>query len=420
MTTIRVLQSANTIGGNCVEISANTGERILLDAGRPLDLPDIQATPLPPGLEPERPVLGIFLSHAHLDHYGMLEILPEDWPLHCGKATGELLALNSAMKQKSIRRNMTFWENDKPINLGSFTITPMLVDHSSFDSYMLEIQVDGRKILYSGDFREHGRKGRLTREILRNPPKQVDALILEGTNLSAAGKSVVAEADLENEFARLFKETAGRVFVAWAATNIDRTVTLFRACKRTGRTLVVDLYTMLILKILGKYGRIPQPDWKDAPLMAVVTGSMINLTTRMGYPDLVQELIHNPNGRKAMKAADFSENRDKWVIMIRSSQVKDYRKKGVLPDADDAWVWSLWNGYLKNESTRAVLEYMKPCGDPLQIHTSGHASLDFLRRFAQAVNPELLIPVHGDSWAAQADTFPNLRVVENGEVVALS
>lgn len=36
--------------------------------------------------------------------------------------------------------------------------TPYLMDHSAYDAYAFLIEADGEKIIYSGDFREHGRK----------------------------------------------------------------------------------------------------------------------------------------------------------------------------------------------------------------------------------------------------------------------
>jgi hypothetical protein len=38
-------RAADAIGGNCIEIAASTGERLLLDAGRPLDTPEGEPTP---------------------------------------------------------------------------------------------------------------------------------------------------------------------------------------------------------------------------------------------------------------------------------------------------------------------------------------------------------------------------------------
>src|SRR5437016_5807082 len=84
---------------------------------------------------------------------------------------------------------------------------------------------DGHRILYSGDFRIHGRKSALTRKLMAMPPENLDVLLMEGTNLGS-DKSCVTESDLEDTFVDLFQSTAGRVFVAWSAQNVDRTVTL--------------------------------------------------------------------------------------------------------------------------------------------------------------------------------------------------
>ena len=49
------------------------------------------------------------------------------------------------------------------------------------------------------------------------------------------------------------------VLTAYSAQNIDRLVTLFRAAKRTGRTLVLDLYAATIAVATGR-DTIPQTD----------------------------------------------------------------------------------------------------------------------------------------------------------------
>lgn len=68
MTQICIHQAADTIWGNCIEVIASGGERILLDAGRPLDAPDSVQTQIPISLKTDTPICGIFLSHAHTDH----------------------------------------------------------------------------------------------------------------------------------------------------------------------------------------------------------------------------------------------------------------------------------------------------------------------------------------------------------------
>lgn len=44
----------------------------------------------------------------------------------------------------------------KAFQIGDFTITPYLVDHSAFDAYAFLIEAEGKRLFYSGDFRASG------------------------------------------------------------------------------------------------------------------------------------------------------------------------------------------------------------------------------------------------------------------------
>jgi Predicted hydrolase of the metallo-beta-lactamase superfamily len=411
-------RAVNAIGGNCIEIVSASGQRILLDAGRPLDAIEGVKTVVPKTLDLSCDVAGVLLSHSHGDHCGMLESLPESWLVYCGKATERLLGLSSSVCGKMLRQKIVHWTSSTPFSIGPFIVTPYLIDHSAFDAYALLIQVDGVKIFYSGDFRAHGRKAIVTQALMQRPPHLVDVLIMEGTNLPVAGgeiKPVSQEDDLEKEFYQIFTETTGRVFVSWSSTNIDRLVTLFRACKKSGRILVPDLFCMIVLMRLKEFGKIPQPDWAGGHMSAVITRRMINLAVRMGEKNVVDYL---KSCNAAIGATRLTENPHKWVIMARDSLVDDFYKKGLRPSCEDTWIWSMWKGYLLHDSTKLSREFFAPCRQEF-IHTSGHASPDLLKDFAKAVHPNMLIPVHGEGWDTWGGLFPNLRPVSNGEWLVL-
>ena len=42
--------------------------------------------------------------------------------------------------------------------IGGFKVTPYPMDHLAYDAYAFLIEAEGKKVIYSGDFREHGRK----------------------------------------------------------------------------------------------------------------------------------------------------------------------------------------------------------------------------------------------------------------------
>ena len=147
-----------------------------------------------------------------------------------------------------------FLSHRTPVEIGPFRITPSLVDHSAFDAYALLVEADGSRVWYSGDFRGHGRKAALFERLIEQPPKNIDVLLMEGTTIGRTGSSegFATEADLEREFLRAFNETEGIHLVWTSSQNIDRLVTIFRAAKRAGRVLVIDLYTAVVLEADGE------------------------------------------------------------------------------------------------------------------------------------------------------------------------
>ncbi len=411
--TLTIHRAAHEIGGNCIEVATADGSRVLLDAGRPLDAPEGACEGLLPStLDVGRPVAGVLLSHPHQDHYGLLDELPASWPVFCGRASEKLIRLTSGIFGRAPRQSFHNWESGRPFTLGPFTVTPLLTDHSAFDAYMLLIEVAGKRLLYSGDFRLHGRKSALVRRLMGSPPASVNALVMEGTNLGSS-KPCSSETDLEKRFLALFQATSGRVFVAWSAQNIDRTVTLYRACKAAGRTLVIDLYTAEVMELVADFGRLPHPSWSN--IKVVITKAFARMYRDTGRGDFVDRMAMH-----GISADKLAETPSKWVVMTRPSLIRDFEKKGVAPNRQDAWSWSMWHGYLRGGDGSRVQAWFDQ-GQCLanHIHTSGHASPDDLRQFAAAINPQALIPVHGVAWDAEAEGFPAVCRLADGEPATL-
>jgi len=408
---LTVHRGTRQIGGSCIEVA--TGDhRIVLDVGRPLDAPKDATGLLPQSLDLAAPCDGILISHPHQDHYGLLEETPIDWPVFCGEATKRLIQLTSGIFGKPIDRDFRTWKSGSPFEVGPFRITPHLTDHSAFDAYMLLIEVEGKRLLYSGDFRTHGRKSALADRFMAAPPSDIDVLLMEGTNLGS-DKSCVTESDLETDFEALFRQTKGRVFVSWSAQNVDRTVTLYRACLKAGRTLVVDLYTAEVLEMLGEFGKLPRPDWVGVKI--VVTSAMARMYRRKGNEAFVERMV--PFGISAKK---LNATHEKWVVMVRPSLMRDYARSGVEPNAADAWSWSMWRGYLDSKDGALVSKWFEDGGSRANhIHTSGHASPAVLQSFAHAMNAKQLVPIHGAAWDGDTTGFPSIRRLVDGETMTL-
>lgn len=409
---VTIHRSAREIGGNCIEIATEGGHRLLLDVGRPLATPEGVSTPIPGSLGLERQPEAVLLSHAHQDHVGMLPELPANWPVWCGDPTGRLMKLLAGLQGRRIPQELHHWTSGREFRVGPFAVTPLLVDHSAFDAHMLLVCACGKSILYTGDFRGHGRKASLLEGIERRLPARLDALVMEGTNLGR-DREVESEEGIEARLLDCFRTARGRVFVSWSSMNIDRTVSVFKAARRAGRTLAIDLFSAEVMRSLADAGRIPQPSW--AGIRVVVTVPLARRMAKIGREGLVEELIA---ARCAMSAQALCRKPEHWVVLSRSSLLRDYCRSGLEPTGDDVWVWSQWQGYKGGKDWEAQSERLAPCGR-LDIHTSGHATGRLLQDFAARLAPGLVIPVHGECWDEHVQSFPNLCRLRDGETLLL-
>ena len=67
---IIIHRGTHEIGGTCVEITADNGKTLLVDFGSPLSMEN-------PNIEYAKDLKAdaLLISHAHQDHYGLLEYL---------------------------------------------------------------------------------------------------------------------------------------------------------------------------------------------------------------------------------------------------------------------------------------------------------------------------------------------------------
>lgn len=76
-------------------------------------------------------------------------------------------------------------------------------------------------------------------------------------------KTLITEDDLIPQFVEEFKKSKLSL-VLFSRQNLDRFITVYKACLKTKRTLVIDPYSCYILELLGQDNKnIPQFDWNN-------------------------------------------------------------------------------------------------------------------------------------------------------------
>ena len=370
-----------------------------------IDLPDIRGFGSPdPSLQ------GVIITHAHQDHWGLAGQIPKGTPLYMGEATHRILAEAAFWTTGLTVEPAGFLAHRVPIELGPFRITPFLNDHSAFDAYSLLVEGDGRRMFYTGDISGHGRKHGIYYELIRRPPEEIDVLLMEGTNIRPGGEDVPeqpSETDIEAACAEIFRSTTGLALVTWSAQNIDRLVTIYRAALRSGRTLVVDLYTASIAIATGN-PNIPRPGDEWPQVRVYVPRWQRIKVKEAGQFHRVEEI-------KAYRLYEehMAANRASYVSQFGLSVAHLFEREGLLADARA--IWSLWPGYLAEGSGQRLVALYEGLGIPWSIqHSSGHASIHELQRLAEALGPGRIVPIHSFGSHRFADYFSGVTAEEDG------
>lgn len=413
---ITIHKGINQIGGCITEIQSGD-DRIMIDLGSNLpgtDGNDFSAEEIKAKTTGVKAILYTHYHGDHLGHFanaaackqyigeGALEVskikfgtLQDASEKNLAEGRTEAAKeLDKSAEMAALLKMDTFRPND-PFDVGNFKVTPFFCSHSAFDSYMFLVEAEGKKILHTGDFRDHGYLGKGLKQFLPAFVGQVDVLITEGTMLSRGSERVSTEAELQVEARNLLMRNDGthQFFALCSSTDIDRLVTFHQACKTIGAWFVVDSYQKQVLDTFTKYA--------GKHSGAFVFDRVKVLGTEKDF---------------------FEEIRKTGFIMaIRSSQINNLKKYyKCFPDAE--LIYSMWSGY-RNEKLKAknqdIIDICNlfPEGLIHNIHTSGHATPQAIRSVIEMTKPrEKIIIIHKDE---KSDiSLLNLNAEDMDKVVA--
>lgn len=409
---VRIHRGAHQIGGSCVELE-EAGKRIVIDVGRPLDADSeaaIELPPVPDLAEGDPSLLGVLVSHPHPDHYGLVDGVDPSVPIYIGESAQRILNEAALFTGGGMRVQAAGRLQDRvSLDIGPFHVTPYLMDHSAFDAYALLVEAGGQRLLYSGDIRAHGRKSRLFEQFIAQPPTDVDTLLLEGTHVrdSEAPVPGLSEREVEDRCLEVLRQTEGIVLACYSPQNIDRVVTMFRAAKRAGRRLVLDLYAAEVARATGRPDTIPQADWQGVRVF-VPLSQRVRVKEERALDRIERVKPHRLYPERLASQAD------ELVMTFRYSMAAELDRAGCLDGAQA--IWSMWPGYLDEPAGIRLRNWLDRRGIPMTLaHSSGHASVADLQRFAVAVNPRRLVPIHTSAPHLFPGLFEHVHLREDGE-----
>lgn len=365
---ITVHRGTHQIGGSAIEIST-TSNRIVFDFGTELNL-DEQYIPTHLDIDGvtggKLNCDGIVISHYHMDHLGQLTAALPEIPLYMGGLSKEIALIGAEYQNKDLYLRLlgaNTFRGGEAFTIGNIHIRPLVIDHSAVDSYMFVIEAEGKRVLYTGDFRMHGVRGHVLEKLIRTYIGDVDVLITEGTSLSRNAHDGISEREVLDDISSYIQD-GKYVFVMCSSTNIDRIMGIWHNMP-TDKVLICDVYQKRILDTVidNVYYDSSLYRRHDSPLVLDIGA----------YPKYYMD-----NG---------------FVSLVRGtenyiSQIKKF------PKDDVRIIYSMWTGYIeKNLALKDLLDTY-----PSYIcHASGHVCKADLVKFIDMVDPDVIIPVHTDS-----------------------
>lgn len=395
---IKIHRGTDQIGGTVTEIKSNKG-RIFIDFGSQLqgakNITNLEIDGLTQGVADST----LLLTHYHGDHIGEIHRVLDDVPVYIGGIAKDisitlcdtLIEYNKEKVKQEEKRAVLLrakaYENKKSFYVEDIQITPYKVDHSAFDSYMFLIEIDGDRILHTGDYRFHGYQG----DELKNTIKdigEIDYLITEGTMMSRENVTYLTENDISIKAKKYLQENKF-VFVLCSSTNIDYIASIFSALP-DDKPIIIDEFQEKVLKIVSNS--------TDNAIYSFFD-KKVNIIKKEYEP--YKHSIEN-GFCLLVRKSNYS------VFQNNLKKYKDYPESLLL--------YGLWNGYLSNGShpDDEVIAIEKMYGDRLiKLHTSGHVYKEDLQKMIEILNPKQgIIPIHTENPKAFDDIAGGCKVFD--------
>ena len=395
--------------GGCITEIATAKARIIIDLGQ--NLPDNECNVNDVYASKEaveelcNGIDAILYTHYHGDHLGHFLNVPDRVTQYIG-ATAKRVLLRKyeqlsyipgkkAEMEAAIAKieNMEVFTECDTIEIGDIVIKPFFVSHSAYDSYMFIVEAENKRIVHTGDFRDHGYLSKnfykaVNAYILARGT--VDLLITEGTMTSRLAEEVKNEQQIQTEIGNIMRRYKN-VFVLCSSTDLERLASVKAAARkqRLRSPLIADNFQ------------------KD--VLAIFTGSLAAKSPMWNFGTVYD--FRESNGKLIRWMLDAG-----FCMFVRPTDKFNGYLDSILPrlnPQETVLVYSMWKEYVNpgNPIHRKdnYLKFIDRFANVEKIHTSGHASPECLARVCNQINPTIgIIPIHSENSA----NFSNLPIHE--------
>jgi len=328
-------------------------------------------------------IQGIVITHGHEDHIGGLAfLLPElDVPVY-GPPLALGLARNRLGERKLLDKvELREFAADDVLELGHFTIEPFRVAHSIPDSFGFAIRTPAGIVVHTGDFKldQTPVDGQLfdIPKLSRICDEGILAIVTDTTNIERPGY-VRSERLVEQTFERVIADAPGRVIIASFASQIHRMQMAVEASAKFGRKICAVGRSMsqnMDMSSAMGYLTVPEGQRVRAEDIATIPASKLTILTTGSQGEPLAGLSRMSEGDHRFVKIEKGD-----TILLSSTPIP----------GNESAVWNVVNRLIAI-GARVIYDPIMP------VHVSGHGNAEELKLVLNIVNPQYVIPVHGEN-----------------------
>lgn len=327
-------------------------------------------------------IVGIVLTHAHLDHIGAIPYVVKDLdfpPIYGRNFTIKFLEdkLREFGLHNKVKLNVV--EPSTDVNLNSFTARWVPVTHSIPQSSCILLKTPVGKVFYSGDYKfdDHPvNEPKPDYEQFKQIGKSgVDLALMDSTNVYFEGKSK-SETEISQILEKIIKNARGRVLVATFASLGTRIYSLIEIAKKYDKKIVVTGRSMkTMISLLRKINYISVTDkmfLSEKSIGSVPDDKLLVLCTGTQGEEMaaLSRIARNEHSNIKVKETD--------TVILSSS---------IVPGNQIA-VQRLIDSLLGLGAKVIHQSFM-------DVHTSGHGYQEDMKQMYELIKPRYVMPVHG-------------------------
>ena len=329
----------------------------------------------------------LVITHGHEDHIGAIVHFVTKFPEVPVYATNFTAALiRKKFNENKISKKITIYNESSKLVFNEIVIDPVSVNHSIPETFgiFLTNKNTNEGIFYCSDFKIDDfsiYESPFNFEKLVSLRKGLSSFTLmpDSTNIISSTLETPSETMLIDNFKDIFSRDFKRIFLTTFSSNIWRVKSILQSAHDCGLKVVpygrsfqsyiqiaieTEIITTEEAKVLQQPDQVKDFQKKQVVLLSGCQGDFRSALRRVGYGE-----------DKRYKPTEED-------VFVFSSKAIPGNEKNI--------------SILMNQISEFGSEIITPAD--LLIHVSGHPGRDDLKRLYSECNPDLIIPIHGESF----------------------